>query len=71
MIPATDNIRRALKTINTNDLISIEGYLVNVTGKIKNSDVWWSTSTSRSDSGDHSCEIIYVEKLRINDKVYL
>lgn len=71
MIPASHNISRALNTIKTNDLVSIEGYLVNVTGKIKGGDVWWSTSTSRSDSGDHSCEIIYVEKLRINDKVYL
>lgn len=71
MIPATNNVHRALKTIKTNDLVAIEGYLVNVTGKIGRSDVWWSTSTSRSDSGDHSCEIIYVEKLRINDKIYL
>jgi hypothetical protein len=71
MIPATDNIRRALKTVKKNDLVSIEGYLVNVTGKIRGRDVWWSTSTSRSDSGDHSCEIIYIEKIRINDRVYL
>ena len=71
MIPATNNVHRALKTIKTNDLVAIEGYLVNVTGKIGRGDVWWSTSTSRSDSGDHSCEIIYVEKIRINDKVYL
>jgi hypothetical protein len=71
MIPATDNIRRALKTIRKNDLVAIEGYLVNVTGRIGGRDVWWSTSTSRSDSGDHSCEIIYAEKLRINNQVYL
>jgi hypothetical protein len=71
MIPASYNIHRALKTIDTNDFISIQGYLVNVTGTVRNRQVWWSTSTSRSDSGDHSCEIIYVEKLRVNNKVYL
>jgi hypothetical protein len=71
MVPATDNIRRALKSIKTNDLITAQGYLINITGKAGGRNVWWSTSTSRSDSGDHSCEIIYVEKLRVRDKVYL
>jgi hypothetical protein len=71
MVPATDNIRRALKSIKTDDLITVQGYLINITGKMGGRKVWWNTSTSRSDSGDHSCEIIYVEKLRVRDKVYL
>ena len=71
MIPSTDNIRRALKSIKTNVLVEIGGYLVNIRGKVGRKDVWWNTSISRSDTGDHSCEIIYVEKIRINNKVYL
>lgn len=70
LIPSTENIRRAVKTIKTNDLVEIEGYLVDVRGKVGDRDVWWNTSTSRTDSGARSCEIIYVEKIRINDKVY-
>lgn len=70
LIPSTENIRRAVKTIKTNDLVEIQGYLVNIRGKVGNADVWWNTSTSRSDSGAHSCEIIYVEKIRINSKVF-
>jgi len=70
IIPATENLRLALKTINTGDLIVMEGCLVNINGEIKGKKCWWNTSTSRSDSGDHSCEIIFIEKLRINNKVY-
>ncbi len=70
LIPSTENIRRAVKTIRKNDLVKIEGYLVNIRGKVGKTDVWWNTSTSRADSGDHSCEIIYVEKIRINNKIF-
>jgi hypothetical protein len=70
IIPASENLRLALKTINTGDLIVIEGCLVNIDGVVDGRKCWWNTSTSRSDSGDHSCEIIYAEKIRIYDKVY-
>lgn len=70
MIPSSDNIRRALKSIKKNDRVKIHGYLVNITGTAGNRNVWWNTSTTRSDSGDHSCEIIYVKKIRINNKIY-
>ncbi|MCK4835689.1 MAG: hypothetical protein KAT17_03595 [Candidatus Aminicenantes bacterium] len=71
MIPSSDNIHRALKSIKKNDRVKIEGYLVNISGTVGRKNVWWNTSTTRSDSGDHSCEIIYVKKLRVNKKVYL
>lgn len=70
IIPATENLRMAIKTIDTGDLIVIEGCLVNINGEMDGRKRWWNTSTTRSDSGDHSCEIIFVEKIRINDKVY-
>jgi hypothetical protein len=71
MIPSSENINRALKSIKKNDRVKINGYLVNINGTVGRHNVWWNTSNTRSDSGDHSCEIIYVEKLRINKKVYL
>jgi hypothetical protein len=71
MIPSSDNIRRALKSIEENDRVKIEGYLVNIKGTVGMRNVWWNTSTTRTDSGDHSCEIIYVNKIRINRKIYL
>ncbi len=71
IIPATDNIRYALETVEEEDSIYIEGYLVKIIGMKDGEKYWWNSSTRRDDSGDGSCEIIYAEKLRINDKLYL
>lgn len=71
MIPSSDNIRRALKSVRKNDRVKINGYLVNIKGSVGRQNVWWNTSTTRTDSGDGSCEIIYVKKIRINEKIYL
>ncbi len=71
LIPATDNIRKALSLADIHDLVKIEGYLVNVTGQDKkNNFSYWNTSLSREDRGNGACEIIYVCKLRINDQIY-
>ncbi len=71
IIPATDNIRRALKSIKEEDRILIEGYLVRLKGQSDGREYWWNSSTSRTDTGNGSCELIYAQKLRINDKLYL
>lgn len=71
IIPATDNIRYALETIAKEDKVYIEGYLVKIFGNKEGQKYWWHSSTRRDDSGDGSCEIIYAEKLRVNNKLYL
>jgi hypothetical protein len=71
IIPATDNIRYALETIEEGDKIYIEGYLVRILGHKEGQKYWWHSSTRRDDSGDGSCEIIYTEKLRVNKNLYL
>ncbi|PKN71384.1 MAG: hypothetical protein CVU50_10245 [Candidatus Cloacimonetes bacterium HGW-Cloacimonetes-3] len=71
LIPATNNIRKALSIADAHDLVKIEGYLVNVIGQDKkNNFSYWNTSLTREDRGNGACEIIYVCKLRINDKIY-
>jgi len=71
MIPSTLNIRRALKVAKKKELVEIEGYLVYVTATTKNKGtVKWNSSTSRTDKGNGACEIIYVTRLRLGDKVY-
>ena len=70
IIPANPNISKAIKSIKKSDIIELEGYLVNVYGTYKGKKVWWNTSLSRYDKGDGSCEIIYVEKVKIGTKVY-
>jgi hypothetical protein len=71
MIPATANLRKALKLAKKDDLVQIDGYLVYVMANMRKRGVaTWNSSLTRDDGGAGACEIIYVQKLRINDKVY-
>ncbi len=71
IIPSNQNIRRALKTVRKGNLVRIDGYLVNVTANVKGKGTAnWNTSTIRTDTGNGACEIIYVTKLQINDRIF-
>ena len=59
LIPQNDKIKKYLSLIKKNDYIKIEGYLVNIS-----SNNWYNrTSTTRNDTGDGACEIIYVTNI--------
>jgi hypothetical protein len=70
VIPATDEIARALDTLSAGDMVRIEGRLVDM--QMTNGDEVFSvqTSTSRTDQGDGACEIIYVENIKINENSF-
>lgn len=70
IIPADDNVLKAVKSIKRKEKVVLEGYLVNVKGKYKGEEFWWNTSLSRTDTGDGACEIFYVMKVKSNNKVY-
>ena len=70
IIPANRNIWYAVKTIKEKKKVVLEGFLVSVSGTYEGKTVWWNTSLSRIDSGNGSCEILYVMKARIEEKVY-
>ncbi len=71
LIPATKNIRRALALAKKGDILKLDGYLVNVeAGKKGKTVATWNTSTTRTDTGNGACEIIYVTRLRIEDRVF-
>ncbi|ASP37712.1 hypothetical protein CHH28_03060 [Bacterioplanes sanyensis] len=62
IVPASDWVADQLKRVRRGDLVHIEGYLI----RADSSDGWhWVSSTSRDDTGDGACEIIYAESLRI------
>jgi len=69
-IPANYNVRKALESIQKDDKVILEGYLVNVKGTYRGKPVFWSTSLSRNDTGNGSCEVFYVSKVRIDTRVY-
>lgn len=61
LIPSDDNIEKLIKTIKKDDYIKIDGYLVNVRYDGKNGEWYrWNSSTTRTDTGDGACEVIYV-----------
>jgi hypothetical protein len=70
IIPANENIFKAIKTIDEKEKIFLEGFLVNVKGRHKGGNFLWNSSLKRTDTGDGSCEVFYVKRLRIGTKVY-
>jgi hypothetical protein len=60
MIPANAFVRRQLLAARVGQVIHLRGQLVRAEGR----DQWkWASSTSRQDSGDGACEVIWVESL--------
>jgi hypothetical protein len=62
IIPADEEVLNVLKEIREGHIISLSGYLVQIQGpdgKIRKS------SLRRTDVGDNSCELIYVEEISI------
>lgn len=70
IIPASENLLRALKEIGKNEKVILEGFLINLKGTYKGGEVYWNTSLTRKDTGNGSCELFYVTKARINTDVY-
>lgn len=62
LIPANDEVARTLKQTLPGQLITLQGYLVNVNAD----DSWrWRSSLSREDTGANACELIYVKQLKV------
>ena len=70
IIPANNNIRKAVLSTKKNNAIVLEGYLVNVSGKYKGGNVTWRSSKTRTDTGNGSCEIMYVTSVKIDTNIY-
>lgn len=69
IIPADENIFKAIKSVKKREKIYLEGYLVNVSGRHKNRNFWWKSSLTRKDSGDGSCEVFYVKRIKIGTDI--
>lgn len=62
IIPADDEIGKALKAVKVDDYIELTGYLVRAT--CSNSSFRWTSSLNREDDGAGACEVIYVESVK-------
>lgn len=62
LIPSNEQIAQKLKEVRTGEIVRLAGKLVNVQGK----DGWfWKTSMVRSDQGEGSSEILWVEEVEV------
>lgn len=65
MIPANDRVAAALKKVRPGQIVELSGKLVAIT----RDDGWrWNSSTTRTDTGGGSCEVIWVESLSSRSK---
>lgn len=63
MIPANEQIAAQLKKIRKGDIVEIEGNLVSV----EDSNGWrWVSSLSREDSGNGSCELVWLTHITVH-----
>lgn len=62
MLPADDGVRNVLEQTRKGDIVELQGKLVRVTKP----DGWrWQSSLTRDDTGNGSCEVIWVESFLI------
>ena len=65
LIPATAAVERRLLSARPGQLATLRGHLVRAEG----ADGWrWVSSLSRTDTGDGSCEVVWVESASIADR---
>ncbi|OYV99730.1 MAG: hypothetical protein B7X11_05105 [Acidobacteria bacterium 37-65-4] len=70
VIPADTNLERAVKHLGKGDVAELSGELVDVGVRRGGYSGWWHTSLSRSDTGDGSCEVLYLRRLKEAGRVY-
>jgi hypothetical protein len=70
VIPAGANLSLALKRLRPNDVVLMEGLLVDVEGGRGSETQLVRTSLTRTDSGAGACEILYVQRLVVGQREY-
>jgi hypothetical protein len=62
VIPAESGIEQALRRLRRGNVVNLRGYLV----RVEADDGWrWVSSLSREDTGNGSCELMWVEELEV------
>jgi hypothetical protein len=62
IIPASKDVARIVADADAGSVVSLRGYLIEARGK----DGWaWRSSLSRDDTGDGSCEVMFVQAAEV------
>jgi len=70
VVPADKNLKYAVLKLERNDLVLLEGNLVDIDGRKGGSTYWWHTSLTRDDTGDGSCELFWVKRAMFGGQEY-
>jgi hypothetical protein len=58
LIPADAAVRKRIQSVRVGEVIDFSGYLVSVSS----TDKWhWKSSLTRTDTGNHACEVVFVK----------
>ena len=66
LIAATPQVAAVISRLRAGQVVKLRGYLVNAA---KPDGFRWSTSLSRTDTGNGACELFYVEAVQAEDDV--
>lgn len=61
LIPADALVRRAILSLRTGQVVSLDGFLV----RADSGDWHWISSLTRNDTGAGACEVVYVQRLAV------
>jgi hypothetical protein len=64
LIPASAAVKSRLLSVRTGDLVHLDGYLVRCQGP---NGFHWQSSLTREDTGDGSCEVVWVDSASEED----
>lgn len=70
VIPATRNVGKAAAALKRRRPAELKGFLVDADAERGGQQWWWHSSLSRNDTGDGSCEVLYLEQVTSEGKVY-
>ena len=64
LIPADKTVKGKLLSIKKGEYVELEGYLVTAYTTDSDSNIYWMSSDTRTDTGDGACEVIYVTDVK-------
>lgn len=67
IVPANPNVARAALALDADDVVVLQGWLVDIQGP---SGEPWRSSLTREDRGDRSCELLYLAELIVDGTRY-
>jgi hypothetical protein len=70
IVPSDDNLKRAVLKLHRNEIVLLEGDLVDIDTEKGEVTYWWHSSLSRQDTGDGSCELLWLKRLVFDGKEY-